>query len=270
MLSVRRQCELLGVSLSSMYYTPNAVSTDELALMRSIDEMHLRSPFYGSRKIAHELSARGEPINRKCVQRLMRVMGLESCAPKPNTSCPNKQHPKFPYLLKGVKICRVNQVWATDITYIPMARGFGYLVAIMDLHSRLVLSWRLSNTLDSSFCVSALQDALERFAQPEVFNSDQGSQFTDECFTGELLKREVKVSMDGKGRYLDNIFVERLWRTLKYEEVYLHAYDDLGEARLGIGRHLRFYNAERPHQALGYQTPAAFYRDGLRANSARR
>lgn len=258
-LSVRRQCELLRLARSALYYTPEATTAEELALMRAIDELHLRSPFYGSRKVAHILSARGEPINRKCVQRLMRLMGLESCAPKPNTSRANKAHPTFPYLLKHLKIHSANQVWATDITYIPMSFGFGYLVAIMDLHSRLVLSWKLSNTMDSSFCVEALQEALSRFPQPVIFNSDQGAQFTDKRFTDELLKRGIKVSMDGKGRYLDNIFVERLWRTLKYEEVYLHAYDNLGEARKGIARHFRSYNTERPHQALGYQTPHAFY-----------
>ncbi len=196
----------------------------------------------------------------------MRLMGLESVAPKPNTSKPAPEHPVFPYLLRKLKIYRVNQVWAADITYIPMARGFGYLVAIIDWYSRRVLSWRLSwrlsNTLETSFCVEALNKALERHGQPEIFNTDQGAQFTDQDFTSVLLKRGIKVSMDGKGRCLDNVFVERLWRSLKYEEVYLNAYDSLQEARLGIGRYLEFFNDKRPHSALGYQTPASFY-DGL-------
>jgi putative transposase len=259
-LSVRRQCELLSVSRSGLYYEPVGTSTDELALMRRIDELHLERPFYGSRKMAHALQTEGKPINRKCVQRLMRVMDLEALAPKPNTSRPAPEHTKYPYLLRGLKIERVNQAWASDITYIPLADGFAYLVAILDLYSRRVLAWRLSNTLDTSFCIEALQEALWGFGQPGIFNTDQGSQFTADAFTRVLLERGVKVSMDGKGRCIDNIFVERLWRSLKYEEVYLHAYDSPAEARRGIERYLRFYNFERPHQALGYQTPDAFYR----------
>ena len=257
---MRRQCELLGVSRSGLYYEPEPTSTDELALMRRIDELHLKYPFYGSRNIAHTLSSEGVPVNRKCVQRLMRVMDLESLAPKPNTSLPAPEHTKYPYLLRKLSISRVNQVWATDITYIPLSRGFAYLVAIMDWYSRLVLAWRLSNTLDTGFCIEALQEALWRFPQPEIFNTDQGAQFTAEAFTRVLLEREIKVSMDGKGRCIDNIFVERLWRSLKYEEVYLHAYDSPLQARGGIGAYLNFYNLKRPHQALGYQTPDAFYR----------
>lgn len=264
-LSVRRQCELLGVSRSSLYYEPVATSTDELALMRCIDELHLQYPFYGSRKIAQVLSAEGLTTNRKCVQRLMRLMELESMAPKPNTSRSAAGHPTYPYLLRSLKITRINQVWATDITYIPLAKGFAYLVAIIDWNSRFVLAWRLSNTLDTSFCVDALQEALWRHGKPEIFNTDQGAQFTSDAFTSVLRGAGVKISMDGKGRCLDNVFVERLWRSLKYEEVYLHAYASVQEARAGIGRYLKFYNSKRPHQALGYQTPEAYYRALVRA-----
>lgn len=258
-LSVRRQCELLKLSRSGLYYTPEATSPDELALMRRLDQIHLRYPFYGSRKLADALRKQGCDVNRKHVQRLMRVMDIESMAPKPKTSEPHPEHVHYPYLLRGLAISRVNQVWATDITYIPMKAGFVYLVAIIDWHSRRVLSWRISNTLDTRFCVEALKEALDRFGQPEIFNSDQGAQFTAEEFTKVLRARGVAISMDGKGRCLDNVFVERLWRSLKYEEVYLHAYDDVAQARAGIGRYLGFYNDERAHQALGYQTPAAFY-----------
>ena len=260
--SVRRQCELLGVSRSSVYYVPVEPEAEEFELMRRIDEIHLEFPFYGSRTIARELREKGYRANRKRVQRLMRLMGLESVAPTPNTSKPNEEHPVYPYLLRGLTISRPNQVWATDITYIPLARGSAYLVAIMDWHSRRVLSWRLSNTLDASFCIEALQEALSRFGRPEIFNSDQGSQFTSADFTAVLLKAGVKISMDGKGRCIDNVFVERLWRSLKYEDVYLKAYTNLVEARTGIERYFQFYNTRRSHQALGHQTPAAFY-DGL-------
>jgi putative transposase len=259
-LSMRLQCELLGVNRSSLYYDPVPTDPEELALMRRIDELHVKHPFYGNRKVAQELSKVGDPINRKRVQRLMRLMGIESVAPKPKTSRPAPEHPIYPYLLRNLAISRPNQVWATDITYIPMAHGFMYLVAIMDWYSRRVLSWRLSNTLDSAFCIEAVREALSRFGAPEIFNTDQGAQFTAEAFTEVLLERGVKVSMDGKGRWIDNVFIERLWRSLKYEEVYLHAYDDGKAARDGIDRYMRFYNHERPHQALGYQTPDAFYR----------
>lgn len=237
--------------------------------MRRIDELHLKYPFYGSRKVADALRKEGQEVNRKRVQRLMRVMGLESMSPKPKTSEPHPEHVRYPYLLRGLTISRINQVWATDITYIPMRAGFGYLVAIIDWFSRRVLAWRLSNTLDSRFCVEALEQALERFGQPEIFNSDQGAQFTADDFTKPLRDRGVAISMDGKGRCLDNVFVERLWRSLKYEEVYLHAYDDLAEARAAIGRYLAFYNDERAHQALGYQTPASFYdREATKATAS--
>jgi putative transposase len=266
-LSIRRQCELLSVGRSGVYYEAVGVTSEELALMRRIDKIHLQYPFYGSRNIAHILSASGETTNRKCVQRLMRLMAIESVAPKPNTSRPTPEHPVYPYLLRNLKIFRVNQVWAADITYIPLALGFAYLVAIIDWYSRRVLAWRLSNTMDTNFCVEALQEALARFCRPEIFNTDQGSQFTAEAFTSILRGAGVAISMDGRGRCIDNVFVERIWRSLKYEEVFLHAYEDLVEARAGIGRYFDFYNLRRPHQSLGYQTPDAFYR-GLIHNAA--
>ncbi len=261
-LSVRRQCEILAINRSSLYYESVGPDPEELELMRRIDELHLEFPFYGSRRMSRELRSKGLVANRKRVQRLMRIMDLEGLAPKPNTSKPAPEHPVYPYLLRNLSICRPNQVWATDITYIPLAHGFAYLVAIMDWYSRRVLAWRLSNSIDTSFCIDALQDALSRFGQPEIFNTDQGSQFTAETFTKVLLDRGIKISMDGKGRCIDNVFVERLWRSLKYEEVYLNDYDNLVDARAGIGRYFSFYNDRRYHQALGYQTPATFY-DGL-------
>ena len=259
-LSVRRQCELLGIGRSVLYYQAVGIDAEQLAIMRRIDEIHLEIPFYGSRKIAQALREEGHAVNRKRVQRLMRLMGLESVAPKPNTSRPAPEHPIYPYLLRNLDISRVNQVWAADITYVPMALGFGYLVAIIDWHSRRVLSWRLSNTMDSSFCVEALQDALQRYGPPEIFNTDQGAQFTADAFTSVLRDAKVAISMDGRGRCIDNVFVERVWRSLKYEEVFLHAYENLDEARAGIDRYFEFYNHKRSHQALGYQTPDAFFR----------
>jgi putative transposase len=227
--------------------------------MRRIDELHLKRPCYGSRLLSVTLRNEGHEVNRKRVQRLMRLMGIESMAPKPKTSEPHPEHAVYPYLLRNLRISRPDQVWATDITYIPMRAGFVYLVAVIDWYSRRVLSWRLSNTLDSAFCVEALEEAIERFGPPEIFNTDQGAQFTADAFTRVLREQGIAISMDGKGRCLDNVFVERLWRSVKYEEVYLHAYNDVAEARAGIGRYLGFYNDERPHQALGYQTPAAFH-----------
>jgi putative transposase len=259
-ISLRRQCELLAVGRSGLYYEPVGTSAEELALMRRIDEIHLEWPFYGSRKLCESLRNEGTVVNRKHMQRLMRLMGLESVAPKPDTSKPHPKHPVFPYLLRNLAISQPNQVWATDITYIPMAHGFAYLVAIIDWYSRRVLAWRLSNTLESGFCVEALQEALERFPKPTIFNTDQGSQFTAEAFTSVLRGAGITISMDGRGRCIDNVFVERVWRSLKYEEVFLHAYRDLDEARAGIGRYFEFYNLVRPHQALGYRTPDAFYR----------
>ncbi len=260
--SMRQQCELLGVARSSLYYEAVEPNAQELALMRQMDELHLAHPFFGSRMMTHTLKNKGYLVNRKRVQRLMRLMDLESTAPKPSTSKPAPEHAVYPYLLRNLTICRINQVFAADITYIPMARGFAYLVAIIDWYSRRVLAWRLSNTLDTTFCTLALLEALARYGSPQIFNTDQGCQFTSSDFTDVLLEGGIKISMDGKGRYLDNIFVERLWRSLKYEEVYLNAYDSMQEARVGIGRYFQFFNDERPHKALGFQTPTSFY-DGL-------
>lgn len=234
-VSIRKQCELLRLNRSSLYYEAVPQDPEELALMRRIDALHLQHPFYGSRRIAQELSQEREPVNRKRVQRLMRLMGIESVAPKPKTSRPAPEHPVYPYLLRGLSIDRANQVWCSDLTYIPMAHGFVYLVAIMDWHSRCVLSWRLSNTMDPRFCVEALQKAIDCFGQPEIFNTDEGSQFTSDDFTGLLRRQGVKISMDGKGRWVDNVFIERLWRSLKYEEVYLHAYRSPDERGTTLG-----------------------------------
>jgi putative transposase len=266
--SVRRQCELLRVSRSGFYYEPEPTSAEELELMRCIDELHLKWPFYGSRKLALELKVQGHDVNRKRVQRLMRLMSLEAMAPKPDTSRPAPEHLKYPYLLRGLRIFRPDQVWATDITYIPLQNGFAYLVAIMDWYSRRVLAWRVSNTLDTGFCLEALQEAFDKFGRPDIFNTDQGSQFTADDFTSLLRSRGVKISMDGKGRCIDNIFVERLWRSLKYEEVYLHAYESVAEARVGIGRYFEFYNRERRHQGLNYETPDAVYRETVTKTAA--
>ncbi len=262
-LSVRRQCELLGVSRASLYYQPVGESEENLRLMRLIDEQYTRTPFYGARRMAVCLREQGYAVNRKRVARLMTVMGIEAVYPQRNLSQPAEGHRIYPYLLEGVAIAHVNQVWSTDVTYIRMAHGFVYLVAVMDWFSRFVLSWALSLTLELDFCVAALRRAL-RWGRPMIFNSDQGSQFTSEKFIGELETRGIAVSMDGRGRCLDNIFIERLWRSLKYEEVYLRDYVAVAEARTGIGRYFEFYNHERPHQSLAYQTPAAVYGGGKR------
>jgi len=227
--------------------------------MALIDRQYLARPYYGSRRMAAWLATQGHPVNRKRVQRLMRLIGLVAVYQRPNTSKPAAAHKVYPYLLGGLSIDRVNQVWCSDITYIPMARGFVYLVAIMDWHSRAVLAWRLSNTLGADFCVEALEEALARFGRPEIFNTDQGSQFTSDDFTGVLSHHEVTISMDGKGRCMDNVFIERLWRSLKYEEVYLHAYGNVAAAKAGIGAWLVFYNEERQHQSHGYRTPRQVY-----------
>lgn len=253
--SLRRQCALLALHRSGLAYQPLPRDRDDLAMMREMDNIHLQWPFYGSRRLAVELRRRGHKVNRKRVRRLMLVMGIEAMAPGPNTSRPRKADKKYPYLLRNLLITRPNQVWATDITYIPLRHGFIYLVAIIDWFSRKVLSWRLSNTLDISFCIDALDDALARFGRPEIFNSDQGCQFTAEEFVQRLLDAGVAISRDGKGRCLDNVFAERLWRSLKYEEVYLKSYDSIAEARREIGNYLAFFNDERPHQAHAYQTP---------------
>ena len=257
-LPIVRQCALLGVSRSSLYYRPKAASEEDLSLMREIDRQYLETPFYGSRRMKAWLERRGIAVSRKRVQRLIRAMGLRAIYRRPSTSRRSPEHRVYPYLLRNARITRPNQVWAADITYLPMARGFLYLVAVMDWHSRYVVAWRLSNTLDAGFCAEALEEALGK-GKPEVFNTDQGSQFTSWEFTQVLQDRGVRISMDGKGRYSDNIFVERLWRTVKYEEVYLKAYANVLEARRGLEDYFRFYNDLRPHQALGYRTPAEVF-----------
>jgi len=258
-LTISRQCQLLGLSRSSFYSQNKAVSQQELDLMLAIDKIHLALPFYGARKIQVELNNRGFSIGRGKVRRLMRKMGLEAIYRKPKTSIPKSGDHIYPYLLKDLQIERVNQVWATDITYLPMAKGFAYLVAIIDLYSRKVMSWRLSNTMDASFCIEALEDAIQRFGPPEIFNTDQGSQFTSDSFTSVLKAHGVKISMDGKGRWVDNVFIERLWRSVKYEEVYLKAYQTMQEARQSLRSYFIFYNQSRFHQTLDYQTPDMVY-----------
>ena len=260
-LSLVRQCTLLNISRASVYYRPVSTRAEDLELMARMDSQYLKTPFYGSRRMKAWLLAEGYLVSRSKVRRLMRLMGLEAIYRRPNTSKPAPGHRVYPYLLKGVDVNRVDQVWAADITYIPMAQGFLYLVAIMDWHSRHVLAWKLSNTMDTDFCVTALEAALGK-GRPEVFNTDQGAQFTSDAFTQTLQERGIRVSMDGKGRYLDNIFVERLWRSIKYEEVYLKAYQTVAEARVGINAYLEFYNRRRPHQSLGYRTPAQVYQKG--------
>ena len=257
-LSIVRQCRLLGVSRSSFCYRANGTSPQDLTLMRETDRQYLETPFYGSRRMKACLERQGKPVSRKRVQRLMRLMGLRAIYRRPRTSRPAPEQRVYPYLLREASITRPNQVWAADITCLPMARGFLYLVAVMDWHSRYVLAWRLSNTLETGFCAEALTEALG-CGRPEVFNTDQGSQFTSREFTQILQDHSVKISMDGRGRYQDNIFVERLWRTVKYEEVYLKAYANATEARRELGEYFRFYNNRRPHQALGYRTPAEVF-----------
>jgi putative transposase len=258
-LSIVAQCGLLKVARSTLYYRPAPVSMDDLRLMRRIDEQYLATPFYGSRRMVAVLRREGEVVNRKRMRRLMRVMGIEAIYQRPNTSRRHPAHKVYPYLLRGLAIDRVNQVWCADITYIPMAKGFVYLVAVMDWFSRRVLAWRLSIGMETEFCVEALQDAMDQHGQPGIFNTDQGVQFTSAAFIDELASRGVRISMDGKGRFLDNIFIERLWRSLKYEEVFIKAYTSVAEARSGVGAWLGFYNNERPHQALGYRTPREIF-----------
>jgi putative transposase len=269
-LSIRRQCTLLSLARSGVYRERRRTSPEELVVMRKIDELFLSHPFLGARRIALMLGQEGFRVNRKRVKRLMRVMGLVALGPKPRTSKPAPGHKIFPYLLKGMKIDRPNQVWAADITYIPIGRGFLYLVAIMDWASRAVLAFRLSNTMDTAFCLEALDEALARHGTPEIFNTDQGSQFTSAAFTDRLIAQDIRVSMDGRGRYLDNIFIERLWRSMKHEDVYLKGYADGREARAGIGAWISFYNERRPHQGLAYRTPMAVWRDGALENGATR
>jgi putative transposase len=262
-LSIRRQCAMLGLARSGVYRLPHRANDDDLLLMRRIDELFTRWPFLGSRRMTAMLRAEGIPINRKRVQRLMRRMGIAALGPKPRTSKPAPGHTIYPYLLRELRIERTNQVWAADITYIPIGRGFLYLVAVMDWASRAVLAWRLSNTLDVSFCVSAVEEALARFGRPEIFNTDQGSQFTSAAFTGVLASAGIRISMDGRGRWIDNVFIERLWRSLKHEDVYLKGYADGLEAKAGIAEWIRFYNTGRPHQALNNRTPMTVWRDGM-------
>ena len=264
-LSVRRQCTLLRLARSGVYRPKTVVAMDDLTVMRRIDELHLELPFYGSRRMTFELNKEGRGVNRKRVRRLMRVMGIEALVPRPGTSKAAPGHKIYPYLLRGLAITEPNHVWASDITYIPMARGFLYLVTIIDWASRAVLAWRLSNTIDGGFCVEALEEALLRHGMPRIFNTDQGSQFTSTAFTGKLAAAGVEISMDGRGRFMDYIFIERLWRSIKYEEVHLKAYANGREARAGISSWMTFYNFRRPHQAMNNQMPMAVWRAGIDA-----
>jgi len=258
-LPVVRQCEILELARSTAYYTPKSVSAEDLVLMRRMDELHLDFPFAGSRMLRDLLRNEGRPVGRKRIRRLMRKMGLEALYRKPNTSRRHAAHPVYPYLLRNLRIERSNHVWATDITYIPMHRGFVYLVAIVDWYSRRVLAWRLSNTLTTDFCIEALQDAIARYGAPEIFNTDQGSQFTSVEFTGVLKENGIRISMDGKGCWRDNVFVERLWRTIKYDEVYLKAYESVSHAKASLGQFITFYNSRRPHQTFAGKTPDMIY-----------
>ncbi len=258
-LSIGRQCDLLSICRSSYYYKATGESLFNLELMRLIDEQFLEAPWYGSRQMARHLRRQGYCVSRKRIGRLMRKMGLAAIYQKPNTSKPHPEHTIYPYLLRGMAIDKPNKVWCADITYIPMRRGFLYLVAIMDWHSRKVLSWRLSNSLDADFCVTALEEALENYGTPKIFNTDQGSQFTSYPFTQVLKDAQIKISMDGKGRWMDNIMIERLWRSLKYECVYLNAFEVGSEARQGIEKWINFYNEHRPHSSLDDHTPNEVY-----------
>jgi putative transposase len=262
-LSIARQCKLVGISRSSFYAPAGGESEANLELMRLIDTQFMETPFYGSRQMARHLRRLGHEVNRKRVRRLMRIMGLEAIYQRPRTSDPHPEHKIYPYLLRDMTIDRPDQVWCSDLTYIPMRKGFLYLVAIMDWASRRVLAWKLSNTMDTDVCLEALDEAMARFGKPDIFNTDQGSQFTSPRFTGRLLDAGVKVSMDGKGRWMDNVFIERLWRSVKYECIYLHAYETGSEARAGIGRWVDHYNIRRPHSSLGGRTPAEVH-DGCR------
>lgn len=254
-ISIKRQCELLGISRSSLYYKPQAKSRVEIELMSLVDEIYTKSPYMGSRKIAKRISkCRDKPVNRKRVSRIMQELGISPIYPKPRTTIPHVAHKKYPYLMGEATITGPNQAWCTDITYVRLEGGFAYLVAVMDWYSRRVLSWRLSNTMDTSFCIDALKEALSD-GQPEIFNSDQGSQFTSDDFTKVLLDRGITISMDGRGRAYDNIFIERLWRSVKYENIYPKGYKTMAEARAGLAEYFDEYNRERPHQSLSYKTP---------------
>jgi putative transposase len=262
-LPVVRQCQLLNLSRSSVYYTPQPVSEGDLALMRRIDELHLNHPFAGSRMLRDLLRLEGIQVGRRHVATLMKKMGIEALYRRPNTSRKHPQNPVFPYLLRGLEITRPNHVWAMDITYIPMRKGFVYLAAVLDWATRRVLSWRLSNSLTTDFCIDAVEEAIQRHGRPEIFNTDQGCQFTSNEFVGLLQGHGIQVSMDGKGRWVDNVFVERLWKSVKYEEVYLHAYDSVSQARQGLQRYFKFYNERRPHSSLDGKTPDSVYFDSL-------
>jgi putative transposase len=257
-LSVRRQCQLVGIARSSWYYTRHGECAENLELMRLLDEQYTRTPFYGIRRMTAWLRQHGYPVNHKRVGRLLRLMGLEALYPKPRLSLPGEGGKRYPYLLRDLTIARADHVWSTDITYVRLQRGFLYLVAILDWYSRFVLAWELSNTLDTRFCLAALDTALAK-GQPEIFNTDQGAQFTSAAYTERLEQAGIRISWDGRGRALDNVFVERLWRSVKWEEVYLRDYQTVADAASGLARYFRFYNHERPHQALGYQTPAQVY-----------
>lgn len=256
---VTTQCRLLALPRSTVYYRPTPTPQAEVDLMRAIDEIHLQRPFLGSRRIVDALADDGITVNRKKVVRLMRIMGITALYPKPRTTIAAPGHRTYPYLLRGLSIDRSNQVWSTDITYLPMAHGFLYLIAVMDWYSRKVLSWAVSNTMDVGFCLDALTEALDAYGPPEIFNSDQGAQFTSEAFTSVLTAAGVKISMDGRGRWADNVFIERLWRSVKYEEVYLHAYDNGQQARAGLGAYFQYYNTTRRHQSLEGRTPDQAY-----------
>ena len=258
-LSIVQQCQLLGIARSSVYYQPQAPSNEDLILLRSLDQQYLETPFYGSRRMTVVLRQQGYAVNRKRVQRLMRQLGIEAIYPKPRLSQAHRDHQVYPYLLRGLAITQSNQVWCTDITYLPVLKGHFYLVAIMDWFSRKVLSWRISNTLDVTFCLEALQESITEYGHPEIFNSDQGSQFTSQAFTDCLKAVGVQISMDGRGRCFDNIFIERLWRSLKYELIYLMAFDDGIHLNQEVRKWFNWYNQERPHQALGYRTPEVVY-----------
>jgi putative transposase len=258
-LPISKQAEVLNISRGSVYYLPRPVSETDLGIMRRLDRLHLEYPFAGSRMLRGLLAAEGCQIGRRHVKTLMRRMGIEALYRHPRTTKPEPGHKIYPYLLRGIAITRPNQVWAMDITYIPMARGFVYLAAVLDWFSRRVLAWRLSITMESSFCVAALEDAIARYGKPDIFNTDQGSQFTAAAFTDVLAEKGITISMDGKGAWRDNVFVERLWRSVKYEEVYLRAYESVSDARSSIGRYLDFYNTRRPHQSLDGGTPDQAY-----------